>query len=302
MSGGEEATPIVESKSFVPGPSSGRSSSTDSPMSPERLIEVDQDQEKSCYSQKGVAIPSRKDSPPISPVTDMSASYHEIFDTQLMASVAGIDLRDRDQDQDEDDEDVVNARLGGPLQSLDNNTASTTEYLTSKLVEDSLKWQKECSSQLPAQDSSKNSPAKKRPQTLLPTSILPGSFNLQDDSTAIKSLSLKEEKHTKKLDTLDPNAIEDIERHAKYLAACVDSMVENLSGVLQSASALTVGTLETYRDGVCKTCDEVDNNIRSMYQLMAKVEELNKSMTPVYKVNDQIKELKQLLDIYESCL
>ena len=104
------------------------------------------------------------------PVTDMSASYHEIFDTQLMASVAGLDLRGRDQDQDEDDEDVVNARLGGPLQSLDNNTASTTEYLTSKLVEDSLKWQKECSSQLPpAQDSSKNSPAKKRPQTLLQT-------------------------------------------------------------------------------------------------------------------------------------
>ena len=35
---------------------------------------------------------------------------------------------------------------------------------------------------------------------------------------------------------------------------------------------------------------------------MAKVEELNKSMAPAYKVNDQIKELKQLLDIYESCL
>ena len=73
MSGGEEATPIVESKSFVPGPSSGRSSSTDSPMSPERLIEFDQDcQEKSVYSQKGVAIPSRKNSPPISPVTGKS--------------------------------------------------------------------------------------------------------------------------------------------------------------------------------------------------------------------------------------
>merc|ERR1712217_245164 len=179
-----------------------------------------------------------------------------------MASVAGIDLRDNDQD--EDDEDAVNARLGGPLLSLDNNTASTTEYLTSKLVEDSLKWQKECTSH-PLMDSPKDSPVKKRPQTLLPTTMMPGSLTLQDGST-INSVSLKDEKSSKKLETLDPNAIEDIERHAKYLAACVDSMVENLSGVLQGASALTVGTLETYRDGVCKTCDEVDNNIKSMYQ------------------------------------
>ena len=47
----------------------------DSPMAPGRLIEFDQDQEKSCYGQRGVAIPRRKYSPPISPVTNMSASY-----------------------------------------------------------------------------------------------------------------------------------------------------------------------------------------------------------------------------------
>ena len=44
-------------------------------------------------------------------------------------------------------------------------------------------------------------------------------------------------------------------------------MTENLAGILQSISALTVDTLETYRDGVCKTCDEVDSNIKSMYQV-----------------------------------
>ena len=37
------------------------------------------------------------------------------------------------------------------------------------------------------------------------------------------------------------------------------------------------------RDGVCKTCDAVDDNIKGMYQLMAKWEELNKAMTPAYK-------------------
>ena len=46
-----------------------------SPMTPGRLIKFDQDQEKSSYRQKGVAIPARKDSPPISPVTDNSTSY-----------------------------------------------------------------------------------------------------------------------------------------------------------------------------------------------------------------------------------
>ena len=113
---------------------------------------------------------------------------------------------------------------------------------------------------------------------------------------------MRELQITPKVEALDPQSIEDIERHARYLAACVDLMVENLSGVLQNASGLTVNTLETYRDGVCKTCDEVDNNIKSMYQLMAKVEELNKSMTPAYKLGEQIKEIKHLLDVYEALL
>lgn len=247
-----DQTPVVESKKFP----SERSSSTDSPITPERLIEVNE--------SKAMEIP--KESPQVSPETDMSASYHEIFDAQIL----------RLEEDDEDDEEAVNKRLG-PLLSLDNNTASTTEYLTSKLVEDSIKWQQE-SKDL---HSPKESPLRKRPQNL--------------PVEEIKALTLNQ-----KVDALDPAAIEDVEKHAKYLAACVDSMVENLSGVLQSASALTVDTLETYRDGVCKTCDEVDNNIKSMYQLMAKVEELNKSMAPAYKVGEQVKELKQLLDVYES--
>jgi len=28
-----------------------------------------------------------------------------------------------------------------------------------------------------------------------------------------------------------------------------------------------VEAVETYRDGVCKTCDEVDGNIKAMYQV-----------------------------------
>jgi hypothetical protein len=37
-----------------------------------------------------------------------------------------------------------------------------------------------------------------------------------------------------------------------------------------------------------------------MYQLMAKVEELNKGMGPAYRMGDQLKEMKRLLDMYEA--
>ena len=40
--------------------------------------------------------------------------------------------------------------------------------------------------------------------------MIPGSVTLQDGS--IKALSLKDEKSAKKLETLDPSAIEDVER------------------------------------------------------------------------------------------
>ena len=273
---GEDETPIVESKPF-PGSllietgEDGSSTSDTSPTSPKHYPSASTMQE----------IPAK--SPAISPETDMSASYHEIFDTQMPGSCA---IKEVNEEED-DDEETANTRLELPLICCDNNTISTTEYLTSKLVEDSLKWQNESkacgSSLLPSPRDSPMAAKKIRPQ------------NISDD---IKRLSIK----PKKMDVLDPTAIDDIEKHARYLAACVDSMVENLSGVLQSASALTVETLETHRDGASKACDEADNNIKSMYQLMAKVEELNKSMGTAYRIGDEVKEIRRLVEVYETLL
>ncbi|XP_053630679.2 BLOC-1-related complex subunit 6 isoform X1 [Cherax quadricarinatus] len=87
---------------------------------------------------------------------------------------------------------------------------------------------------------------------------------------------------------IDPTIINDIETHARHIATSVDTLIENLTGTLHSISALTVDCVETYRDAVCKTCDAVDANIKSMYQLMAKTEELSKSMKPIYKLQEQI--------------
>lgn len=104
------------------------------------------------------------------------------------------------------------------------------------------------------------------------------------------------------LPIIDPNVLNDLEMEVRRVATSVDTLTENLAGILRSASALTVECLEVYRDAVCKTCDAVDSNIKSMYQLMAKCEELSKSMKPIYKLAEQIKAIKRLLDLFENSM
>ncbi|KAK9513070.1 hypothetical protein O3M35_001343 [Rhynocoris fuscipes] len=94
--------------------------------------------------------------------------------------------------------------------------------------------------------------------------------------------------------------VEELEAEACVLAASVDSLTEALSEALHGISALTVDCLETYRDVVCKACDSIDNNIKAMYQLMAKCEEMSKSMQHVHKLAAHIKNIKHLLDMFEA--
>lgn len=101
---------------------------------------------------------------------------------------------------------------------------------------------------------------------------------------------------------VDPNILTDLEGNAKKVATCVDRMLENLSGTLQSISSLTVGCMESYESSVCKTCDSVDVNIKAVYQLMAKCEELSNSMSPLYKISDDVKHLKKILDQLEHAV
>jgi len=159
------------------------------------------------------------------------------------------------------------------------DTENTTQYLTSKLVADSIMWQQTFRNDSPS------------PEDVLEHTSS-SSHTQPTNTTQLKRVN----------SIVDPTLIEDVERQARRLATDVDNVVENLACVLQSISAITVDTVETYRDGVCKTCDAVDDNIKGMYQLMAKWEELNKSMGPAYRLSSQIKDIKKLLDVMELAL
>ena len=107
-----------------------------------------------------------------------------------------------------------------------------TQYLTSKLVADSLLWRETFRSSSPSPEDEAGPGA--------PLSSPPGPVQQPAPVSAP-----------------DPAVLLDIEREARRLAGDVDSLVESLACILQSVSALTVETVQTYRDGVCKTCDQV---------------------------------------------
>jgi len=94
--------------------------------------------------------------------------------------------------------------------------------------------------------------------------------------------------------------VNEIEVEAKKLASCVDTLTENLAGILHSLSSMTMDCVFTASDGVTQLCDTGDASIKLMYQVMAKCEELNKSVVPLYEVHKQIQDTKKLLDRVEA--
>ncbi|KAK2702006.1 hypothetical protein QYM36_019392 [Artemia franciscana] len=91
-----------------------------------------------------------------------------------------------------------------------------------------------------------------------------------------------------------------IEGDARRVASAVDSLMEQLGTTLHQISAVTSESLDVYKDSVCKACDLMDSNIKNMYQLIAKCEEANQAMVPIYKYVESVKETKKLVDLLES--
>lgn len=82
------------------------------------------------------------------------------------------------------------------------------------------------------------------------------------------------------LNQIDPNVLNEIEREAQALAASVDNLTESLCSVLHSISSITADNVEIYKNAVTKLTDCMDANIKCMYTIMAKAEEISKAIKP----------------------
>lgn len=129
------------------------------------------------------------------------------------------------------------------------------------------------------------------------------SDSLKTDSVKNESFSASSASGSKSFHLpLNLELLNEMEAEANRIAASVDDLTENLTGILRSISALTLDCLETYRNCICKTCDAIDYNIKLMYQLMAKCEELSKIAEPLNGLSQNIKDIKNVLDMFENTM
>lgn len=135
------------------------------------------------------------------------------------------------------------------------------------------------------------------PVTKVPEGGLP-SFPTSRSSTP----SLYKQLLTPQLGLVDPTVLADLEGEARAVAASVDSLLQSLSTNMHSISSMTIDCIRLYERGMCKTCDVADSNIKAMYQLMAKHEEVSNSMKPLYSLANQVKNIKKLLDHFENAV
>ncbi|XP_066499233.1 BLOC-1 related complex subunit 6 [Hoplias malabaricus] len=99
---------------------------------------------------------------------------------------------------------------------------------------------------------------------------------------------------------IDASVLLDLQKHTQEVAQSVEMMLRSLNGTIQNMTALSVGYIQTYRDSVDSLGESVDMSIKGMYTLMARCEELDRSMQPIQSLAAQIRDIKRTLDALEA--
>lgn len=128
-----------------------------------------------------------------------------------------------------------------------------------------------------------------------PTSGTSGAMaaSIESDATAHASTSavprrFLQQSQAAAAHQIDVTVISDIECEAQYLATAVDTLTESLGGLLHSISSITADNVEVYRSSVTRLTDSMDANIKSMYTIMAKTEEIGTLMRPAEQLNTRM--------------
>lgn len=93
--------------------------------------------------------------------------------------------------------------------------------------------------------------------------------------------------------------LDDIETEAELIAKSLNIMMKNINDFVQHVTKLTSASAQSYQEYLCTACDSVDANIKRMYQIMAKCEELTIQMEPIKQLQIDIEKVNKLLDLLD---
>lgn len=181
-----------------------------------------------------------------------------------------------------DSDDGIDDDLFGPKEEV---TA-----LTSAIVD----WTEKATSSLQNEDQLGQSLSENVEKSLKLSS--PASMSISQSSTTI---GLESEATEAKLDLALLNQLEE---SAQALKENINSVLRHISGTTQTLSGLTVECMHSYEKCLEDTADTVDANIKSMYQLMTQVDEINRSMTELTPLKEEVSQIKRLLDVLEKAV
>ncbi|KAH8862161.1 Neurogenic locus notch protein [Schistosoma japonicum] len=94
----------------------------------------------------------------------------------------------------------------------------------------------------------------------------------------------------------------ELEKSADGIAQHLELLLHSLKSTLNQMSSLTLDCTTVFSDSVDYTCETVNSCIKSTYVLMAKCEELSKSMSQLEPLKKEIEGLKRTLSKFEESL
>eukprot|EP00794_Sanderia_malayensis_P003068 gene3068-3532_t len=150
-----------------------------------------------------------------------------------------------------------------------------------------------------------------REECTTPVSVISATSSSSEDEAALLPLDSyhvikrtlidkPRQKQAIQIPKIDPTAIIEIEEQAKLAANSLAEMTDFLSKQLYEMSKISSQTIGLYGEAVDRTASSVESNIHVMYGLMAKCEELNRKMKPVYDIQAQIQTISQQLNEPEA--
>ena len=101
-------------------------------------------------------------------------------------------------------------------------------------------------------------------------------------------------------DQIDPQLLDKLESQTQFISQNLENMIQFISNYTHSVTSLTSKSVNQYEQCLVQACDTIDSNIKLMYQLMSKYEELLYAMKPIEKLSLDIKEIKRILAIFEK--